>query len=137
MKATKQNSPKSQALTLAALLAGILLCLFWRSFLPGFVHFSNDGPLGQENVAWSQLPGALNGMWDDLNGIGFNSGTYSPSVSAILKWQLGPVGYSKFYTPIALFILGLGAWTFFRQLKLSTLAATLGMLAAMLNSTFF
>ena len=39
--------------------------------------------------------------------------------------------------PIALFILGLGAWTFFRQLRLSPLVATLGALAATLNSTFF
>jgi hypothetical protein len=130
-------APKENNVFPILLLLAILGALFWRSFLPGFVHFSNDGPLGQQNVAWSQLPGALNGIWADLNGIGFNAGTYSPGISSILKWLLGPVGFSKFYAPIALFILGLGAWTFFRQLKLSPLAATLGALAAVLNSTFF
>jgi hypothetical protein len=50
---------------------------------------------------------------------------------------MGPVGYSKFLAPFALFVLGLGAWTFFRQLKFSPLAATLGGLAAALNSAFF
>jgi hypothetical protein len=53
------------------------------------------------------------------------------------RWLAGPVGYSKFLAPFALFILGLGAWTFFRQLKFSPLAATLGGLAAALNSAFF
>src|SRR5208282_6595182 len=47
------------------------------------------------------------------------------------------VGFAKFLAPMALFILGLGAWAFFRQLKLAPLAATLGALAATLNSTFF
>ena len=55
----------------------------------------------------------------------------------LLFWVLGPVGYAKFLAPVALFILGLGAWAFFRQLKLSPLAAALGALAATLNSSFF
>ena len=48
-----------------------------------------------------------------------------------------PLGIAKFLAPLALFILGLGAWTFFRQLRLSPLAATLGALAATLNSAYF
>ena len=127
----------SRGLFFAALLAVILAVLFWKSFLPGYVHFSNDGPLGQQNVAWLQLPAAITGMWDDLNSIGFSAGAFSPSLSMLIRWILGPVGYEKFFAPIALFILGLGAWMFFRQLRLSPLAAVLGALAAMLNSTFF
>lgn len=124
------------------LLAILLAALFWKSFLPGYVHFSNDGPLAQQNAAYLQLPGAFTGCWDDLNGIGINSGGFSPSITAAIRWifdsfGLGAVGYAKFYQPIALFILGLGAWTFFRQLKLSSLAAALGGLAAMLNSAYF
>jgi hypothetical protein len=137
MKATKQNSPKSQALTLAALLAGILLCLFWRSFLPGFVHFSNDGPLGQQNSAWLRLPAAFTGSWSDLNDIGNSTGAWPPDLNALCRWMLGAVGYAKFFTPFTLFFLGFSAWCFFRQLKFSPLAATLGALAAALNSTFF
>jgi hypothetical protein len=133
------NTPaiRRQGVFAAMLLAAVLALVFWRSFLPGYVHFSNDGPLGQQNVNWSKLPGALTGMWDDLNVLGFSAGAYGFSISGGLVWLLGPVGYAKFLAPIALFIVGIGAWTFFRRLKLSPLAATLGALAAMLNTTFF
>jgi hypothetical protein len=119
------------------LLLALLALLFWRSFMPEFVHFSNDEPLGQQNAGWLKLPTAIFGLWDDLNDIGNSSGNYPLSIDAALSWVLGPVGYAKFLAPIALFILGLGAWAFFRALKLSPLAATLGALAAALNSTFF
>ena len=119
------------------LFAVVLALLFWRSFDPDLVHFSNDGPLGQQNADWLKLPAAMTGMWVDLNDTGFSAGAFAPSITAALKWLLGPVGYAKFYAPVALFILGLGAWTFFRALKLTPLAAMLGALAAMLSSTFF
>jgi hypothetical protein len=119
------------------LLAVFLAVLFWRSFLPGYVHFSNDGPLGAISVKALQLPGAFTGVWVDLNTIGAGSGSSPLGLASFLRWFLGPVYYSKFFVPIALFILGLGAWTFFRRLRLSPLAATLGALAATFNSTFF
>ena len=77
------------------------------------------------------------GMWDDLNDVGYGTGAFSAGITMVLKWVLGPVGYAKFYPLAALFILGLGAWTFFRALKFPPLATTLGALATMLNSTFF
>jgi hypothetical protein len=119
------------------LLAVVLAVLFGKSFLPNYVHFSNDGPLGQQNTSWVQLPAAFTGTWRDLNDIGDNAGSSSLDLTSLINWTLGPVGYAKFLAPIALFILGLGAWTFFRQLKLSALAATLGALAAALTSAFF
>ncbi len=119
------------------LLAVILAVLFWKSFMPGYVHFSNDGPLGQQNAAWARLPAGFTGIWGDLNDIGSSGGSFTPDLTTLFRWLTGPVGYSKFLAPFALFILGLGAWTFFRQLKLSPLAATLGGLAAALNSAFF
>jgi hypothetical protein len=119
------------------ILAVILAVLFAKSFLPDYVHFSNDGPLGEQNAAWSRFPGNLTGQWDDLNDIGQSGGAAAPDVSGMADWLLGPVGFSKFFTPIALFILGIGAWTFFRQLRLSPLAAALGALATTLNSAFF
>jgi hypothetical protein len=118
-------------------LAVILLGLFWRSFLPGYIHFSNDGPLGQQSSSYIQLPAAFTGSWDDLNDIGNNTGGWPPDLNALSFWMLGAVGYLKFFPPIALFILGFSAWCFFRQLNFSPLAATLGALAAALNSTFF
>ena len=131
------TKPQSHVLEALALLAVILGLLFWKCFLPDYVQFSNDGPLGQQNAQWHQLPVAFTGCWFDLNDIGSSGGTVPPTLSTLFFWVLGPVGYAKFLVPIALFILGLGAWTFFRQLKLSPLAATLGTLAAALTSTFF
>jgi hypothetical protein len=136
-KAVTATAAMPRGLFFAGLLAVILAALFCKSFLPGYVHFSNDGPLGQQNTAWARMPGAFTGIWGDLNDIGNSGGSLTPDLCSLLRWLLGPVGYSKFLAPFALFILGLGAWTFFRQLKLSPLAAGLGGLAAALNSAFF
>jgi hypothetical protein len=132
------NSKKrNQFLIIAGLLALLLGALFFRSFDPNLVSFSNDGPLGAQSTSYSKLPAGLSGMWDDLNVTGFQAGVYVPSITGILFWLLGPLWFSKIYVPIALFILGLGAWTFFRALKFSPAAAILGALAAVLNSAFF
>jgi hypothetical protein len=120
-----------------ALIAVVLGVLFWRSFLPDYVFFSNDGPLGVQNAAWLHMPGAMIGMWVDLNYLGSSGGAYTPGITAMLHYLLPPIGFAKFYPLMALFVLGLGAWTFFQQLKLSPLACLLGALAATLNSTFF
>ena len=127
---------KSRRVFAPLLLFVVLACLFWRSFLPGFVHFSNDGPLGMQNAAWLQMPEAMTGQWYDLNSIGLNAGEAAPDFITLLHWTLGPVGYAKFLAPISLWILGVGAWFFFRQLKLSPLAAVLGGLAAALGFNF-
>ncbi len=119
------------------LLVILLSCLFWRSFLPGYVHFSNDGPLGAASAKYLQLPDSLTGCWVDLNLIGESGGSSALGLTTLLRWVLGPVGYAKFLAPVALFILGFGAWIFFRKLRLSPLAAVLGALAATLSSTFF
>ena len=132
----KSSKTWPPGMLVTALLAAVLILLFWRSFLPDYVHFSNDGPLGQQMAAAGNLPAAFNGTWGDLNDIGGNAGSWPLNLSALIRWGFGPVGYAKFFPPVALFILGLGAWTFFRQLKLTPLAAALGALAAMLNSTF-
>ncbi len=119
------------------ILAVTLGILFYRSFEPDMVHFSNDGPLGPMHSACVKPPGIFSGFWSDLNSLGGNGGSAAPDISGIIGWLLGPVGFAKFYTPLALFVVGLGAWIFFRQLKLSPLAAILGALAAVFNSAFF
>jgi hypothetical protein len=128
---------KSYALEGLALLTIVLALLFWKCFLPDYVHFSNDGPLGQQMGAWLKLPAGFTGCWYDLNDIGNSVGAIGASVNTLVRWGLGALGYAKFEAPVALFILGLGAWVFFRQLKLSRLAIVLGTLAAALVSTFF
>lgn len=134
---TKSHGLLAEVLQVAALPIAVLLLLFWRSFLPDYVLFSNDGPLGEQHTAWSHLLGAFTGIWNDLNSIGINYGAWWFDLTIWILWLLGPVGFAKFFVPIALFILWLGAWAFFRQLRLSPQAARLGALAAMLNSTFF
>jgi hypothetical protein len=119
------------------LLALVLSLLFWRSFLPDFIHFSNDGPLGQEVLIADQLPSGFSGAWGDSQYLGSSGGVYTPGIMILFLWLVGPIGFAKFLAPFAMFILGTGAWCFFRQLKLSPLAVILGALAAMLNSTFF
>ena len=126
----------SNAWLVPALLAGILTVLFWRSFLPGYVHFSNDGPLGVQVNQCAQPPAAFTGVWFDMGFVGGNGGAWPLDANILLRWLLGPVGFAKFIAPAALFIVSLGAWTFFRQLKLSPVAAMLGAMVAMLNSTF-
>lgn len=118
-------------------LTSALVVLFWRSFLPDYVHFSNDAPLGAESVNYVALPAGFTGTWDDLNLIGMNVGTFSPGMTVTIRWLFGALGYAKFYPPFALLLLGAGAWVFFRALKLTPLAALLGALATVLNTCFF
>jgi hypothetical protein len=130
MKVAKPKTVTAAAATarglfFAGLLAVVLAALFWNNFLPGHVHFSNDGPLGRQNTAWSRLPGAFTEIWGDLNEIGNSGGSLAPGLFTLLRWLLEPVGYSKFPAPFAPFVLGLGVWTFFRQLKFPPLAAML------------
>jgi hypothetical protein len=127
----------NSALTIAGLLALMLGLLFYRSFIPQEVAFSNDGPLGGLVAEQNQLPQIFTGLWADLNSTGSGGGAATPSISSLLRTGIGPLGYAKFFPPVAIFILGLGAWSFFRALKLTPLAALLGALAAMLNGTFF
>lgn len=138
MKADKTTAAPVRHWPFAAGLLGLILAfLFFGSFRAGYVHFANDGPLGQQQASWGRLPQAMTGMWDDLNYIGFSGGAFSPGVTGVLKWMLGPVGFLKFYAPVALFILGFGGWTFFNQLRLSRTAAVLGALGVGLNSAYF
>lgn len=119
------------------LLAAVLCVLFFRSFLPGVVHFANDGPLGSLLMASHRLPDMFAGAWNDLNAVGFREGTATPSFTYALLWALGPFGYAKFHPPLAILLLGVCAWFFFRRLGLAPGACVLGGLAAALNSTFF
>ena len=124
------------ALLAGATLAGVLALLFWRSFRPGELLFSNDHSLGQIHAAWMRLPDGLTGRWADLNYLGFNGGSYAMSFTTLLRWLLGPLGSGKFLAPVSLGLLGSCAWLLFRRLGLARPAALLAALAVTLNSTF-
>ena len=138
MKTSNSSSgTKFGGLFQVGLMLLILALLFCRSFLPDYVHFNNDGPLGAQNAAYQSLPAGFTGMWNDLNDIGFSGGSFTPCVTGLIKCIIGPLGLAKFYALIGLFILALGAWSFFRALKLTPMAAVLGALATALSAAFF
>lgn len=138
MKVAKETTSNRAGLLLLPVLLVVVICaLFARCFEPNTVHFSNDGPLGVQVAAWAQLPAGLTGAWNDLNSIGINAAAFPPSISTAIRLVLGPVGYAKFYAPISLLLVGLGAWFFFGRLGLERPACALGSLAAVLNGTFF
>ena len=120
-----------------ASLAIILLLLFHKSFESGQVLFSSDGPLGTNGAAFNGLPSAFSGIWQDAYFLGDWRGSAPISISWSLLFLMGAVGYAKFYIPATLLILGMSAWTFFRQLKMSTSTCLIAALATALNGGFF
>ena len=129
-----RSSGFAAIMALGVLTLGVL---FFGCFAPGHTLFSNDAPLGVLMAECNRLPAGFTGSWQDLNSIGTRGGGAWPSVTNGVLFFLGPIGCGKFYAPIGLFLLALGAWSFFRQLKLAPLACVLGGLAAMLNSLYF
>src|SRR5690349_13195948 len=76
-------------------LAGLLLVLFHASFDPDKVLFSNDGPLGAQVAEYSRSPEGFSGVWQDLNWLGKEGGSFVPNITEGLLWLLGPVGFAK------------------------------------------
>jgi hypothetical protein len=112
----------------------VLLLLFYRSFSPDLTVFSNDGPLGAISARSGAIPEAFSGVWSDLNWLGSHGISAAPNITDVLVWITGPVLFSKVYAPVALFLLGICTWFFFRQLGLAPLACILGAVASMLNT---
>jgi hypothetical protein len=127
---------KSFLLCLAVLL-GVLGILFWRIFLPEYVVFSNDGPLGIMETAWNRLPAILTGMWMDQNWLGGAYPAPAPMLSTLLRLLTTPLVLSKVYAAFSVLVVGLCAWICFRQYKFSPIACLLVAVAATLNSDFF
>jgi hypothetical protein len=128
--------PCDSGILLLALI-GVLAVLFWRSFQPAWTQFANDGPLGAMMSDRARMPGPFTGTWGDLNGCGIREPSAVPNVTFSSNWLLGALGFSKFYPPITLLILGVCAWICFRQLGLGSLASVLGGLAAAFSPDFF
>src|SRR5215831_7296857 len=132
-----QKRTLNSGLICSALLLGVLLILFIRSFNPAEVVFSNDGPYGAMVAQQNRMPAIMTGLWRDLNWIGDEAPSPSPTVSSVVRLVTSPLGYSKIFCPAVIFILGFGAWFCFRQWKLSPVACVLGALAAAFSSHFF
>jgi hypothetical protein len=135
-RAKARTASPAQAFGLMALLlAAIVAALFWRSLLPGQVVFSNDGPYGAINS--DAAKDCFQGLWQDLNWLGNESISASPTLSTLTFMAAGPLVFSKIYCPLAALLVGLCAWVFLRQLGLAPVACVVAALAAMLNSDFF
>lgn len=74
------------------LLIPILCLLFWKSFAPAYVPFSNDGPYGSVVTKQADPRACWAYGWQDLNWIGSRFETPGPSVSmgARLLLFMGP-----------------------------------------------
>ena len=118
----------------ALVLIVVTLFLFWDSFDPTLLLFSNDGPLGSISTDAIEMPGTFSGYWHDLNWLGYEQPSASPGIYMALGLLLQKsVLYLKWCTPICLVILGLSAWFFFRTLGFRNLACTIGAVAAAFN----
>ncbi len=130
------NAKSSRIIGIAALLA-VMCVMFWKSFLPQYVHFSNDGPLGAVSAEQLALPGGILGIWQDTNWVGGWNGSFTPVPSCLFLWVLGPVYFAKFYQFLSCLLLGAATWFCLRRLKLNPAVAIIGGLAAALNGDFF
>lgn len=124
-------------LALLASLAAILAMLFAKSFLPEYIVFANDGPLGANSAAAGRMPEAMLGVWADLNWVGNEGVASAPNVSNLLTGLLGPVGLAKVIVPLSLILLGCAAWLFFRQCGFTPWVCTVSGIAAALNGDRF
>ena len=141
---TQQSSDKpadkagrASLLLLVVVLLVVLGGLFAPSLKSGWTLFLNDGPLGSLMADYTKAPGSFFGIWQDLNWVGANGGSLLPSFTFGEFWLFGPVAFSKFHAPIALFVLGIGAWIACRLMGFSPLTAVLTGFAAALNMNVF
>lgn len=130
------GSGGKKLLICSAVLALLLVTLFYKALLPGYVVFSNDGPLGGMIAAQNRLPGILTGLWVDQNWLGSPSPSPAPDITTALRLVTSPLICSKIYPAFALFVLGLCAWICFRLHGFSPLICLLAAVGAAMNSDF-
>src|SRR5687768_16398538 len=127
MAAVSRTQSRPSALLLLLVCLILLLGFFFRqSFSESQVLFANDAPLGQLKTQEGKGFSNFRGVWIDLNWIGFTQPSALPNISNLLYLLVGPLGFAKFYAPVALLVLGLSAGLFFRQLGFGLLACVLG-----------
>ncbi len=131
------TGPRHPQMWVLLALLGMLVILFYKVFEPGFVMFSNDGPLGMLTAEMNRLPGCVKGLWQDQNWLGSDCIAPPVSMSSLIRFLLPPFVFAKLIVPIVILIAGLGAFFCFRRMKLSPWACILGALAAAMNSDFF
>src|SRR5580704_12876460 len=92
---TAGSARRKSPLVWAALLLFLSLSLlFWRCYDRDYVHFSNDGPLGAMVAEQNRMPSIMTGMWSDLNWLGWESLSPSPSVTSFMRLVTTPFMYA-------------------------------------------
>ena len=121
-----------------AVIATVLAVLFYKSFLPGWVLFANDASMGLLSADSVQLPGAISGLWLDLQWVGIQYPSAGLNITQLVG-SLAPSGavLAKFNVPFALLFLGVGGTVMARKLGCSLGVAVAVGLAAALNSNPF
>jgi hypothetical protein len=135
--APKQNTSSGRFLMLLLVLGGALAFLCRDGFLPHRVSWANDVPLGAMLDSSDRLPGTFTGHWTPLYWIGGATPSSSPAFSTLLQMIFPPTIYLKIFLPLSMFILGLGAWFFFREAGFAPAVCVIGGLGAGLNMHYF
>jgi hypothetical protein len=135
--ASARKGPSGRFLIFLVALLGSLAVLCHPAFLPHYVFWANDVPLGAMLDSSARLPGTLAGHWSDVDYIGGTVPSPSPALSTLLQIVLSPQIYLKIFAPFTMFTLGLGAWLFFRELGFAGPVCVIGALGAGLNMHCF
>ena len=131
------NSGRRDFFILLFCLVAVLSALFHKSFQPGQVIFSNDGPLGALVSQSDSTLSNIKSVWQPLNWLGTAQPSVAPSLVTGILLLSGPFLYSKILPPISLLFLGLCAWFYFRQLRFSSTVCVIGGIAAALHMGYF
>ncbi len=137
LSGAKQKRFNGSFLLLLLLLGGTLAVLCREGFRPYEVFWANDLPLGALVESSARVPASMFGNWSDFYFLGGPNAGFPPNLSNFVMGLLSPEYYMKFCVPLSMFVLGFGAWFFFRQLRFSTMACVIGGVAAGLNMHFF
>ncbi len=133
----KQNGTNGRFWILLLALGGALMALCHEAFLPHYVHWANDMPLGAMLDPANRLPGTIVGHWETLYYIGGADPSSSPAFSTLLQIIFPPQIYLKIFVPLCMFVLGFGAWFLFKQLGFAAPVCVVGGLGAGLNMHYF
>jgi hypothetical protein len=138
--AVKEIAPRSFWKTMgwgALVLAVLIGFVFRKSFEPGQILFSNDGPLGPISSQSDNPLGAFSGFWQPLNWIGYQAPNALPTLSNALVLVTTPVSFSKLYAPFSIFVLGLAAVALFYRLGFSLFTCVIGGIATAFSTDYF
>ena len=118
-------------------LAVLIAVIFHKSFSPEQLLWANDAPLGALSAYPVDSPFEFDGFWTNLNWLGMAQPNASPNFTALIFRTFGPVYYSKFFSAICLFLLGISAWHCLRKHGFQPMVCFVGSIAAALNMNSF